>query len=94
MRVVERVAGQYETQDLEFGRLYKWHPERVMVECKCGKRSTFKRLEIIDSIPTCECGEDHSARVREELVIEMLEDDEVVRPWRHWRSFEGTSLPF
>jgi hypothetical protein len=95
MRVVERVEGHYETQDVEFGRVYRWQPERVMVECRCGKRETFKRSELLESVIKCECGMDHSADVREELVIGVLEEDEkTLHPWRYWRPPEGSGLPF
>ena len=41
MQVIERVAEHYDTQEVEFGRTYRWCPECVVVECKCGKRKTI-----------------------------------------------------
>jgi hypothetical protein len=37
-RVIERVAEHYEAQDVELGRIYRWCPGSVVVECKCGER--------------------------------------------------------
>ena len=82
MRIIERTKGHYEVQDMEFGRVYRWNPEFVVVECDCGKKSTHKRSSLIDSVITCECGKDHAAGVREELVIQLLEEDEALHPWR------------
>ena len=38
MEVIERVQPHYEVQEVEFGKLYKWRPERIVLECECGKR--------------------------------------------------------
>ena len=38
MKIVKRTQGYYEIQDAEFGKVYKWRPESVMIECKCSKR--------------------------------------------------------
>ncbi len=86
VRVIERVAEHYDTQEMEFGRIYRWCPECVVVECDCGERMTLKRLDIIiDPGVTCEeCGAKVSPRIREEVVIELLdEDDAAIHPWRH-----------
>ena len=76
MRIVERLAGHYETQDVEFGKVYTWRPESVVAECECGK--------------------DHTSRIREELAVELLdeEEDELLHPWRYWRTSKDTGLPF
>jgi hypothetical protein len=86
VRVIERVAEHYDTQKVEFGRVYRCGPECVVVECDCGERMTLKRLDIIiGSGFTCkECGAKVSPRIREEVVIELLdEDDAAVHPWHH-----------
>jgi hypothetical protein len=36
VQVIERVAEHYDTQEVEFGIIYHWCPECVVVECKCG----------------------------------------------------------
>ncbi len=60
MEVIERVAEHYEAEDVEYGRVYKWCPECVVLQCACGKRATYKRADIIGGLvaPACECGKD------------------------------------
>jgi hypothetical protein len=98
MRVVERIAGHYDVQDVEFGKVYTWRPESVVAECECGQRATFEGPEIISgSASVCECGKDPTARIREELLTRSLdeeEDDKVLHPWRFWRTSKNTGLPF
>ena len=85
MQVIERVAEHYDAQNMEFGRIYKWCPERVVVECKCGKRMTLKRFDLIEAGAYCECGMEHTASVREEVVIQLLDEDYEAHhhPWRY-----------
>jgi hypothetical protein len=88
VRVIERIAEHYDVQESPFGRAYRWSPEQVVVECgKCAKRTTYKRSEIIGSeVIGCECGKANTARIREELVIRMLDQEEYEahhHPWRH-----------
>ncbi len=37
-KVIERVQARYEVQEVEFGKVYKWHPAHIMLECQCGER--------------------------------------------------------
>lgn len=94
MRIIERVEGHYETQDVEFGRVYRWQPKRVTVECKCGKRTTFKGSTLTGSATTCECGQDHADSLQEEMVAHQMLKDEDIHPWRYWQPPKGTGLPF
>ncbi len=97
MKIVERTQGHYEIQDVEFGKVYKWHPVSVVMECECGKRFTHKRLELISSeVTACESGADSGASIREELVIQRLDEDEaVLHPWRYRPSSEDDAgIPF
>ena len=88
MRIVERIAGHYDAEEVEFGRVYTWHPECVVAECECGRRATLKRSDVVeDSVTACECGQDYTARIREELVSDPLdEEDKAVHPWRYWHT--------
>ncbi len=87
-KVIERIEGCYEAQEVPFGIVYKWSPECLVVECGCGKRLTLTRL-----MATCrECGADHTAVVREELAGQCS-DDEGLHPWRYPRDREGLGLP-
>jgi hypothetical protein len=86
MRVIERIAEHYDVQESPFGRVYRWSPEHVVVKCKCGKRTAHTRSEIIDSeVTSCGCGEDDAARIREELVIRMLDEEYEAHhhPWHY-----------
>lgn len=78
MVVIECTEGRYEVQDGEFGKIYRWCPECVLVKCDCGEMTT-----LTDSDTTCAwCGVDHTSTIREELVPRWLED-EAVHPWRY-----------
>jgi hypothetical protein len=96
MRIVERIAGHYEAQVVEFGRVYTWCPECVVAECECGKRATFRRSDVVEcSVTACECGLDHTARIREELVSDLPdEEDKAIHPWRYWHTSRESGLPF
>lgn len=86
MRVVGRVAGHYEVQEeLEFGLIYRWCPQCVVVECRCGKSMSLTRSDILGIGPGCECGMDHTDSVREEVAYHLLDEDyESHRhPWRY-----------
>lgn len=95
MKIVERIPAHYEVQEVaELGRAYRWCPERAVLECgACGKRTTFNRSSLITSVVSCECGERSSARVRAQLLDELLTEDEVAHPWRYWRSREKSGIP-
>ena len=95
MRIIEQTVGHYETQDVEFGRVYRWQPGSVTVECEeCGKRSTHTKSTLISSMITCECGKDHTANIREKLVFQVLDETEDLHPWRHHPSSGDTGIPF
>ena len=47
-KVIECAQAHYEVQDVEFGKIYKWCPERVVVECQCGQR-----LSLSASMTSC-----------------------------------------
>jgi hypothetical protein len=95
MRIIEHHKGHYETQIVEFGRVYKWHPESVAMGCEeCGKSSTYTRSSLIISLITCECGKDHTARIREELILQVLDEGEALHPWRYEHSSEDIGIPF
>jgi hypothetical protein len=93
-KVLERVQAHYEVQEVEFGRVYKWCPESVLVECECGEMNT-----LTASGTTCEeCGAEHTGLVREDLVDGRdgrIEGDEVVHPWRYLEgSKDDAVLPY
>ena len=89
MKVIECAKGGYEVQDAPFGKVYKWCPENVVVECECGERLTLTSLET-----TCGCcGADYRLTVQDELDVHQLED-EARHPWRYTRDREDTGMPY
>jgi hypothetical protein len=90
--VIERVEAYYEVRDVELGKVYRWHPESVVVECYCGKEPTLTASKNACS----ECGADHRTIV--EGVLEASPGDEVYHPWRNYYSSEeereDSGLPF
>lgn len=86
--IIELTEGRYEVQEVEFGKVYKWLPERVMVGCGCGRT-----LSLTPSETSCDCGADHAAIVREELAAERLRN-EPPHPWRQLHYSEDTGIPF
>jgi hypothetical protein len=90
MTTIERTEGHYDVQEVEFGRVYRWCPECVVLECYCGKR-----LTLTSSMTTCnECKADHAALVREELAAAERLEDQILRPWRYAGDREDASIPF
>jgi hypothetical protein len=68
-----------------------------VVECKCGKRLTLKRANLIDSRTTvCDCGEDRMGSDQEEVEVVgqvMVETDRAMHPWRYAGARESLGLP-
>jgi hypothetical protein len=85
-KVIERIDARYEVQEVEFGKVYKWCPERVVIECGCGGR-----LCLNASMTSCEeCSADHNVAVREEL-SELRHNDQ--RHFSKARLFGGNRHP-
>jgi hypothetical protein len=77
VEVIERTEGRYDTYEVEFGTVYRWCPECVVVECDCGERPT-----LTASMTICSgCGADHVAAVQELNTRQLT--DETVHPWRY-----------
>ena len=88
MRIVERVAEHYDVEEREFGRVYRWRPASVVVECYCGEKSSLTLSKT-----TCQvCGSNLSEAVREELSVREARDEKL-HPWRYARDREGIGLP-
>lgn len=76
--VIEHVGGAYDIQATEFGRSYRWVPDRIVVDCDCGEKATLTRDA---NFCPC-CGTDHSRAIEEELSARRQED-ELLHPWRY-----------
>jgi hypothetical protein len=88
--IVERTEGHYDVQEVEFGRVYRWCPERIVVDCSCGQRLTLTAASTV----TCRrCGADHTSCIREEPTAGRLKD-ETLHPWRYAGDLADDGLPF
>ncbi len=95
MHLIERIPEHFDAQEVEdIGQTYVWCPEYVVVECDaCGKRTTLKRADLISSGFDCECGKDNAASIREEVVLQLIDEDYEAHhhPWRYWHTSEDTA---
>jgi hypothetical protein len=84
VKVIERVQAHYEIQDVEMGKVYRWCPESVVLECEeCGENTT-----LTSSKRACEeCGKDHRAIVEEVGLEASPEEEEDYHPWRSLRPY-------
>ena len=89
MKVIEYLEGRYTAQEEPFGVAYKWSPERVVIECKCGARPTLTATMTVCS----GCGVDHALIARRELNGSQKAKDKVLHPWRYAGDREGAGLP-
>ena len=80
-KVIERVQAHYEVQDVEMGKVYRWQPESIVVECYCGNTLTLTALKNACG----KCGADLRATVEE--VLEVRPNEEVKHPWRSLRPY-------
>ncbi len=93
MKVIEYLEGRYATREVPYGVVYKWLPECIVVECRCGAKPTLKASSTICS----GCGVDHANIVRRELNgsrngSSQKTVDELLHPWRFTKR-EGVRLP-
>lgn len=90
-KVIERARAGYEVEDVEYGKVYSWRPESVVVECGCGEKASLTPFET-----TCEeCGAEHMGLVREDLSDRQSQGDEDVHPWRYTEDGEDdATLPY
>ena len=88
MQVIERTEGHYDVEEVQFGTVYRWCPECVVVQCGCGERLTLTPSQSICP----ECAVDHGPIVREELAARQLAD-ELAHPWRYAGDRQEVGLP-
>ncbi len=56
VRIIKHAEAHYEVKDVEFGKVYRWRPERIIIECVCGQRPT-----LTGSVTACDgCSTDHA----------------------------------
>ncbi len=75
-KVIKRIPAHYEVQNVEMGKVYRWCPESVVIECDCDET-----LTLTASRTTCGgCGANHTAIAEE--VLDPRSEDKVDHPWR------------
>ncbi len=80
MRVAKDTEAHYETHEVPFGRSYKWHPEKMIIECECGEKLTIAGMSKGAS---CGCGADYATLIQDiQRREENLQDDKI-HPWHH-----------
>ncbi len=96
MRLVERVGGYYAEEELPFGTCYRWQPCRITVKCgRCSKRQQHTRAELVECVLYCECGADHTRRLRTQLIMEVVQEEaeDTFHPWRYRKTPEDAGIP-
>ena len=90
LTAVKRTGGHYEVQELDFGRVYRWCPERVDIECECGEQLDVTAA----STATClRCGANHAATIKA-LPTADRSADQALHPWRYdSRNLEDAGIP-
>jgi hypothetical protein len=75
-KVLERVEAGYEVEEVELGKVYRWCPESVVIECDC--RQSFT-IEGAKDAACPSCGADHSGGVGRGLARKPLTEEEAYR---------------
>ena len=84
LKVLERVDARYDIEEVQRGKVYKWRPESVLIECECGEPATLAASRI-----TCEeCSKEHAGLLLEEALAEQRSsgqrlEEEDLHPWRY-----------
>jgi hypothetical protein len=81
-KVIKRIPAHYEVQDVEMGKVYRWCPESVLIECDCGETPT---LTASRRTACGGCGADHAALAEE--ILDPRSEDKVDHPWRSVRPY-------
>ncbi len=86
-KIIERARAGNEIEEVEYGKVYTWCPESIVIECECGEETALTQSEtaLTQSETDCEeCGAEHSGIVREDLSDRQPQGDEDVHPWRYY----------
>jgi len=82
--VIECVKAHYEVQDLPMGKVYRWCPQSVVLECTCGEELSLTAFKT-----TCpHCAADYAAIAEAKLVARP--EDKGDHPWRSLQPYIPT----
>lgn len=88
METVEVEAPRYEAQEIPFGRVYKWLPPKVALECSCGNLCVFTRAR---DARCALCQRDHAAAVEEGIA--QADGEGLMHPWQDWTEL-AEAIPY
>jgi hypothetical protein len=90
-KIIERAHAGYDVEEVVYGKVYRWQPEAVVVECGCGEEAS-----LTSSDTACEeCGAEHMRLVRENVPDRQPQGDEDIHPWRYTGDGEDNgALPY
>src|SRR5215207_2176687 len=78
-QILQRVQARYERHEMPFGKVYRWHPAAVALECECGEKVT---LSARSPTSTCRrCGADLGTFVLDIGEREGRLPDKLTHPW-------------
>ena len=46
-KVLERLKAHYEVEDVEMGKVYRWCPQRAVLECTCWEQLTLSAFKTL-----------------------------------------------
>ena len=46
-KIIERARARYEVEEAEYGKVYRWQPETVVVECGCGEETALTPSDTV-----------------------------------------------
>ena len=52
-QIIERLESHCEAREVPFGKVYKWHPGYVALECECGEKVILTATSTIITCPQC-----------------------------------------
>jgi hypothetical protein len=78
-KIIERARARYEVEEAEYGKVFRWQPETVVVECGCGEETALTPFKTACK----ECGAEHTGLIRENVPYLRPQGDEEVHPWRY-----------
>jgi hypothetical protein len=84
-KVIECIKAHYEVEDVEMGKVYRWCPQSIVLECTCGEGLTLTASKTT----TCpECGAGHTDVAEARLVARS--EDKGDHPWRSLQPYTPT----
>lgn len=81
-KIIERVEARYEVREVPFGKVYKWHPASVTLECDCGERPIITATSTTSACGRC--GADAGTFIHDMQEREDRPPDSLTHPWFYY----------